>query len=70
MPSDAPRCETCRWWYKVLGGRLDGLHECRRYPPVTVPGNAAHWSRPRDVDFCGEHSPRPEEPPQSEGPES
>lgn len=71
----AERCEACKWWHymKTASEREgEGVGYCYRYPPVLrnlspVEGDfltGDEWAVPitRDNDFCGEFSPREDEP--------
>jgi hypothetical protein len=60
-------CRDCKYFYSSMG-RVHGIGECYRYPPVPNPehfrleagkapeNDTAGWVKPQvwDVDYCGE----------------
>lgn len=63
------KCETCLH-FKNLGNNIQGIGECRRYPPsvslIAIPdpisGKASpkpisHWPPVRRNHYCGEYTP-------------
>lgn len=57
-PSLTPAsCMTCRFWKPVQ--ELEGRGaECRRNPPITLPGSRgnADWPKTRPHDWCGQYA--------------
>lgn len=63
---DEPKCDTCRFWEKVVMDRYPNtlLGHCRRNPAQIENGRfteegfySARWPVTNVNDWCGEHQP-------------
>ena len=56
------KCETCRFWQPNLSHPRPVTGECHcRAPQVTndVDGETSLWPYTLNIDWCGEHKPKP-----------